>query len=393
MAAMSEGESDDSAFLGFEEEDREAVAEWRQARFEARHQSDSESDISVSSVATNDLSDLTDSDEEETWNEDENPVEVAPFTAATGPTSGVAEEGTAIDFFYLMFPEELIEQIVLEMNRYARECIAMKPDPEWFDTTLTEVKAFLGLHLLFGIKQLPATRLYWSSDPLIGVTAVQKVMSRNRFDKLSQYLHVNNNANQVPRENPVDDKLFKVRPVLDRVVECCKMELRPDKNLSVDEAMVKFKGRLGMKQYMPMKPVKRGLKVWEIAEASSGFVCDFQVYTGKRQDGATEHNLGYPVVYDLTRNITGKNHHVFCDNFFTSVKLAEDLLPDNIYLCGTTRANRKDFLKELAANNAQVKRLRQGESIFRRKNNLVATLWKDKKTCSFFEHPKQSSWK
>ena len=53
---------------------------------------------------------------------------------------------------------------------------------------------------------------------------------RNRFDKLSQYLHVNNNENQVPRENPAHDKLFKVRPVLDRVVECCKMELRPDKN-------------------------------------------------------------------------------------------------------------------------------------------------------------------
>ncbi|XP_068719571.1 piggyBac transposable element-derived protein 4-like [Montipora capricornis] len=176
MAAMSEDESDDGVFLGFEEEDREAIAEWRQARFEARHQSDLESDISVSSVATDDLSDLTDSDEEETWNEGEHPVDVAPFTAATGPTSGVAEDGTAIDFFYLMFPEELIEQIVLETNRYARECIAVKPDPEWFDTTLAEVKAFLGLHVLFGIKQLPATRLYWSSDPLIGVTAVQKVI-------------------------------------------------------------------------------------------------------------------------------------------------------------------------------------------------------------------------
>ena len=54
----------------------------------------------MSSVATNNLSDLTDSDEEETWNEDENPVEVAPFTAATGPTFGVAEDGTAIDFFF-----------------------------------------------------------------------------------------------------------------------------------------------------------------------------------------------------------------------------------------------------------------------------------------------------
>ena len=29
----------------------------------------------------------------------------------------------------------------------------------------------------------------------------------------------------------------------------------------MDEAMVKFKGHLGMKQYLPVKPVKRGIKV------------------------------------------------------------------------------------------------------------------------------------
>ena len=58
------------------------------------------------------------------------------------------------------------------------------------------------------------------------------------------------------------DKLFKVRPVLDRVVQYCKMELRPQRDLSFNEAMVKFKGRLGMKQYMPTKPVKRGIIVW-----------------------------------------------------------------------------------------------------------------------------------
>ena len=203
MAATSESESEEDAFLGFIEEDREAVAAWRQARLEARNQSDSESDISVSSVATEDLSGLSDSEEEEeTWNANANPIEVSPFTAATGPTSGVAEDGTAIDFFYLMFPEELIEHIVVETNRYAQECIATNPDREWFETTLAEMKAFIGLHVLFGIKQLPATRLYWSQDPLIGVPFVQKVMSRNRFDKLSKYLHLNNNANQVPREDP-----------------------------------------------------------------------------------------------------------------------------------------------------------------------------------------------
>lgn len=106
-----------------------------------------------------------------------------------------------------MFPEE---QIFTETNRYAQECIATKPDHEWYDTTLDEMKAFLSLHVLFRIKQLPATRFYWSEDPLISDPLVQKVTLRNRFDKLSQYFHVNNNANQVPCEDDGHDKLFKV---------------------------------------------------------------------------------------------------------------------------------------------------------------------------------------
>ena len=263
MAAASESEVEEDAFLGFDEEERETVAAWRQERFEARNQSDSESDISVSSVSTGDLSDFEEEeDEEETWNENVNPVEVSPFTEATGPTSGVAEDGTAIDFFDLMFPKELIEHIVTEMNRYARKCITTKPNHEWYDTTLDEMKALIGLHVLFGIKKLPVTRFYWSEDPLVGVPFVQKVTLRNRFLKLSKYFHLNNNANQVPHGDPGHDKLFKVRPVLDRVVQYCKMELRPQSDLSFNEAMVKFKGRLGMKQYMPTKPVKRGIIVW-----------------------------------------------------------------------------------------------------------------------------------
>ena len=52
--------------------------------------------------------------------------------------------------------------------------------------------------------------------------------------------------------------------------------------------MVKFKGHLGMEQYMLLK---RGLKVWVLAKASSGFVCNFHVYTGKRHEKKTELRL------------------------------------------------------------------------------------------------------
>lgn len=60
-----------------------------------------------------------------------------------------------------------------------------------------------------------------------------------------------------------------------------------------------------------------------------------------------------------TWNLVGKNHHVIFDNFFSTVKFVEDLLDleDSTYSWETKRANRKDFPKELAANNPDVKHL------------------------------------
>lgn len=73
-------------------------------------------------------------------------------------------------------------------------------------------------------------------------------MPRDRFDKLTQYLHLNNSENAIPQGQPNHDKLFKVRPFLEAVVKACREEYWPCQNLSVDEAMVAFKGQLSMKQ-------------------------------------------------------------------------------------------------------------------------------------------------
>ena len=77
-----------------------------------------------------------------------------------------------------------------------------------------------------------------------------------------------------------------------------------------------------MKQYIRPKPVKRGIKVWECADPSYGVVCDMSVYTGRQRDRNPEQGLRYRVVYNLTRTLVGKNHHVFLNNFFNLVALA-----------------------------------------------------------------------
>ena len=56
--------------------------------------------------------------------------------------------------------------------------------------------------------------------------------------------------------------LLKMRPVIDHLAEKFTSLYEPHKEVSVDEAMIKFTGRSSIKQYMPMKPIKRGIKVY-----------------------------------------------------------------------------------------------------------------------------------
>lgn len=256
--------SDEEDFVGFEAEDVE------RARLLLGEMSD-ESDILVSSSSSSESENDESEDEEldDFWSRDDSPVDVEDFVEPTGPTSRVPDDGNAMDFFFLLWPEELFAKIVEQTNRNAQQCIRTKPDPSWYETTCKEMRAFVALNVLFGVKSLPETRLFWSKNPYLGVTLVQKVVPRNRLEKIRQYLHLNNQENMLPREDPNFDKLFKIRPLLDTLSGTFREEYQLSKFVSIDEGMVKYKGRLGFKQYMPMKPVKRLIKIWVLADATN----------------------------------------------------------------------------------------------------------------------------
>jgi hypothetical protein len=63
------------------------------------------------------------------------------------------------------------------------------------------------------------------------------------------------------------------------ILERTKSEYSPHMQTSIDETMIAFTGRLGFKQYVPLKPTKRGIKVWVRADPNNGYVNEFQVYT------------------------------------------------------------------------------------------------------------------
>ena len=121
------------------------------------------------------------------------------------------------------------------------------------------------------------------------------------------------------------DKLGKVRGIVDAIKSQFLGIYNPHKENSIDEAMVPFKGRSSLKQYMPKKPIKRGFKVCMRADAINGYVSDLSVYTGKTRD-APERDLGGNVVRTLTTNLVNKGYHIYFDNYFSSVSLLISLL-------------------------------------------------------------------
>lgn len=134
---------------------------------------------------------------------------------------------------------------------------------------------------------------------------------------------------------------------------------------------------------MPNKPIKRGYKVWVRAD-ENGFVCQFQVYTGKLND-SIETELGLRVVSDLTCDLVGKNYSIYVDNFFSSVTLMRKMMTNRIKCCATTRANRRFFPKRLQPPKKNKKILKKdkmtrGQFIHRSTvTGISAVKWMDRK--------------
>lgn len=119
--------------------------------------------------------------------------------------------------------------------------------------------------------------------------------------------------------------------------------------IAVDESLLLWKGRLGFKQYIPLKRSRFGIKMFKVCDRT-GYTYRFKVYQGK-EDPITQMTNDLPedavtlsmterVVVWLLQNMMEKGHAVYADNFYSSVKLNQYLLKKGTLHCGTVRKNR-----------------------------------------------------
>ena len=306
---------------------------------------------------------------------------IQPFEELPGPVHQLPADATPLDFFSLLWAPSFFQLLAEETNRYASQRLVQRPDNKWHPTTPEEIKAFLGVNIIMGIDQKPAIPHYWSTDPYLGNPGIQSVFPRERFEALNRYLHLNDSEQMPGCDDAAYDPLYKIRPLIDNCQHNFRDQYVPGKDMSVDEGMVKFKGRLFFKQYMPKKPVKYGIKVWMAADSKTGYVSNYDIYLGKPLTSARgEVGLATNVVLNLTEPFQHCNRHIYFDNFFTSVKLVEELLRRGTYACGTLRANRyPDTYKAKRGGRMQGIKIKSGETHQLQKGTMLVTLWFDKR--------------
>ena len=253
-------------------------------------------------------------------------AEVPAFTGNSGIKVPLPNDPSTGDILSLFLTDEFFDMLVEQTNLYAAQYKRNNPNlpphsraHEWFDTTRPEMKQFVALSLLMGIVVKPEISDYWSTNPLLKGSIFNSVMSRNRFQSILQFLHFADNSQFDPND-PDRDRLYKVRPVVDYLVNKFKTVYIPEDHISIDEELLLWKGNLSFKQYIPMKRARFGIKMFSLCE-NSGYLWNSFVYLGKEpnrnyDDPQLVRRLGKSgaVIPRLMETLLNKGYRLYVDN-------------------------------------------------------------------------------
>ena len=220
---------------------------------------------------------------------------------------------------------------------------------KWEDTSPDEMKVFVAHLIVMGILKKNFLKQYWSRDSILNMPFFGHYMSRYHFQNILWNLHVSDPDETNPPKGEADhDPLFLVRPMVDMMQRNFCTKYSPGKELSLDESMCPFKGRVHCKCYNPKKPNRFHIKLFMVSEPSTVSICGFEVYTG---DASGQSQGNVQEVQDASKTsctvlglldsaqLLDMGHHVYFDNYYNSPDLIDLLYKRKTHACGTVRKN------------------------------------------------------
>jgi hypothetical protein len=325
----------------------------------------------ISIIETNNLNTTNESDNDEWVDTD---ITTLPFATTCSTSSTISQQAigqTPLQFFNLFITDNLWEIMVIETNKYANLLKSAHEKPnsritKWRDTNKTELQKFFSILITTGLVNVPVIQLYWSKDTMYHNEFISSIMPRDRFLLLLRCWHFTS------EDGNSNDRLYKLRPIIEILLNNFKNRLTPGQDVVIDESMIPWRGRLAFKQYITNKRHKFGVKLYKLCTID-GYVYNFKIYSGKGDTAQGEsHTLS--IVKYLMGDLLGQGRTLYVDNFYNGIDVANYLLSNQTKVCGTLRSNRKGLPRLVVS-----KKLRRGEIIGKMKNNIKVIKWMDKR--------------
>ncbi|CAG0888976.1 unnamed protein product [Darwinula stevensoni] len=210
-----------------------------------------------------------------------------PFTGSPGLKVNV-EQDNPLAYLRLFLTDEVINKIVTETNHYHDQQSATQHGKfsrtrKWEPVTKEDIWRFLGLIILQGVVGKPLQKWYWTTNRLLATPFFGTVMSEYRFSLIMKYIHFSNNEDFDEATHPAP-KLKKIWEICQMIVKNFQETYVPDRDVSVDESLMAYKGRLSWIQYIASKRARFGIKSYMLCESATGYIWNAAIYTGKDQD-------------------------------------------------------------------------------------------------------------
>ena len=247
---------------------------------------------------------------------------------------------------------------------------------KWKAVDRPEMWMFLGLLILQCLVGKPKQEWYWSTNDKIKTPFFGEVFTEQRYSLIMKFLHFTNNETFDPDTHPAP-KLYKIWKIREQILKNFRSVYIPSRDISIDESLLLYKGRLGWKVYIPLKRAKIGLKSYVLSESTTGYIWNSFLYTGKgtqMPDEWSQYGLATASVMTLLQPLLGQGYCVIMDNFYNSPQLFDLLVQHQTDAYGTLRPNRRNLpidYKNMKLIMGAVKAWQRGK--------MMVLKWKDKK--------------
>ncbi|NXY16641.1 PGBD5 protein, partial [Atrichornis clamosus] len=299
-----------------------------------------------------------------------------------GPTRKMPLTASAMDFFQLFVPDNVLKNMVVQTNMYAKKYQErFGRDDAWIDVTLTEMKAFLGYMISTSIHHCESVLSIWSSG-FYSNKSIALIMTQSRFEKILKYFHI-----VAFRSSQTTHSLYKIQPFLDSLQNGFDSAFRPSQAQVLHEPLIDedpvFIATCTERELRKRK--KRKFSLWVRQCSSTGFICQIYVHLkeGSGADGLdalkNKPQLHSMVAKSLCQNASGKNYIIFTGPSITSLNLFEEFEKQGIYCCGLLSTRKSDCtgLPPSMLNNSETPQSR-GQYRIRMKGNMSLICWYNK---------------